>query len=108
MPVDRLGKITTGVLGSLVTHTTFHKPSKVERARERLDAAVRRLETALLANPKTAAADADDAGQAERVAVLMQAMQVLEAENISLRNINTQVSDRLGSAIGRLKLAIGD
>lgn len=92
----------------MVTHTTFHKPSKVERARERLDTAVKRLETALSENPRAGASAGDHAEVGEQVVALQIEVQALQSENTSLRNINSQVSDRLDSAIGRLKLAIGD
>lgn len=92
----------------MVSHTTFHKPSKVTRAREHLEAAVKRLENALLDNPRAGNTGVNEAGLAEQVASLTQKIQTLEAENTSLRNINTQVSDRLDSAIGRFKQAIGE
>ena len=92
----------------MVTHTSFHKPSKVDRSRDRLEAAVKRLETALSNNPRAGAGEADEAAISDQVAALTQTLETLEAENASLRNINSQVSDRLDSAIGRFKLVIGD
>ncbi len=77
------------------------KPSKVERARIRLDAAVARMEEALTrqgGSPPPASGDEDQT----------QALESLLSENSRLREINETVSARLDGAIGRLNAAIGE
>ena len=103
----------------LTTRSTLHKPSKVERARERLAEAVARLERALPSSEQTAGAQtagAQTAGatvgasadDSTEITELMAGFQDLQAENSRLRDRNRQVSERLGAAIDRFKLAIGD
>lgn len=77
------------------------KPSKVERARVRLDGAVARLEKALgQRDGGSSPASGDEAGIRE--------MEALRGENSRLREINETVSARLDGAIGRLNAAIGE
>ncbi len=80
---------------------TLKKPSKVERARVRLDAAVARLEKALRqqdGSPPSASGDQ----------VQTRELEALRGENSRLREINQTVSARLDGAIGRLNAVIGE
>jgi hypothetical protein len=85
----------------LVTRTSISKPSKVDRARERLASAVARLELAL---PNDDSSNEQLVKQAELTAEI----QNLRDENYRLRDVNKKVSDRLDTAIGRFKQAIGE
>ena len=80
---------------------TLKKPSKVERARARLDAAVARLEMALGqqggATPPASGAE-----------VQPRELEALRGENSRLKEINQTVSARLDGAIGRLNAVIGE
>lgn len=80
---------------------TLKKPSKVERARLRLDAAVARLEKALgQRGGSTPPASGDEVRTRE--------LEALRGENSRLREINETVSARLDGAIGRLNQVIGE
>ncbi len=80
---------------------TLKKPSKVERARVRLDAAVARLEKALeQQGGSTPSASGDEVQTRE--------LEALRGENSRLREINETVSARLDGAIGRLNAVIGE
>ena len=80
---------------------TLKKPTKVERARVRLDAAVVRLEKALAKQGgSTPSASGDE--------VQTQELEALRGENSRLREINETVSARLDGAIGRLNAVIGE
>lgn len=71
----------------------LQKPSKVERARVRLAAAVARLEhAATAAGPATAARD----------------VQALKDENAELKALTGAVGKRLDAAIERLHAVIGE
>jgi hypothetical protein len=72
----------------------LQKPSKVERARVRLRSAVARLENAIesAAHPGQAAKELDN----------------LRSENAELKTLTANMSQRLDSAIGRLRAAIGE
>lgn len=72
---------------------SLQKPSKVERARGRLDAAVARLEQA--------ATTAEPAAVAREIKGLMD-------ENADLKALNATVAERLDAAIGRLRNVIGE
>lgn len=74
---------------------TISKPSRVDRAFDRLDRALSRLETA--ARNRPAPAPAGDTGDAE----------ALRAENLRLQAVNDEVKGRLDGAIGRLEKALG-
>jgi hypothetical protein len=89
----------------VVTRTTIHKPSKVDRARERLSDAVARLESAL-PDPADGATGSEET--TTKITELMAETETLQSENNRLRTANRQVSERLGVAIGRFKRAIGD
>jgi len=91
----------------LVTISTIHKPSKVDRARERLADAVARLESALSSASSTSSSGQDGADSA-KISQLMGDLQNLQAENGRLRDQKKQVSERLGATINRFKQAIGD
>ena len=71
----------------------LQKPSKVERARVRLEGAVTRLERA-----------AATAGPA----ALARELQGLKDENADLKALTTTVTERLDVAIGRLRTVIGE
>jgi len=98
----------------LVTISTIHKPSKVDRARERLADAVARLELALSSTSSTSSTSSpgqDGAGSTEesaKISQLMNDLQDLQTENGRLRDQKKQVSERLGTTINRFKQAIGD
>ncbi len=80
---------------------TLKKPSKVERARVRLDAAVARLEKALRQQDgSTPSASGDEVQTRE--------LEALRGENSRLMEINETVSARLDGAIGRLNAVIGE
>jgi len=83
-----------------VKKSTLIKPSKVERARVRLDAAVARLEKALKQQGGAAAVSVDPN--------LARELEALRDENSRLRGVNETVSARLDSAIGRLNAVIGE
>lgn len=91
----------------MVTISTIHKPSKVDRARERLADAVARLESALSSASSTSSSGQDGADSA-KISQLMGDLQNLQAENGRLRDQKKQVSERLGATINRFKQAIGD
>ncbi len=80
---------------------TLKKPSKVERARHRLDAAVARLEKALRQQGGSAPLASGDGVQARELEALL-------SENSKLREINETVSTRLDGAIGRLNAVLGE
>ena len=71
----------------------LQKPSKVERARVRLAAAVARLEQAATA-----------AGPA----ALARELEGLKEENADLKALTATVTERLDLAIGRLRTVIGE
>ncbi len=77
------------------------KPSKVERARVRLDAAVARLEKALGQQGGSIPPASGDEVQ-------IRELEALRGENSRLREINETVSARLDGAIGRLNAVIGE
>ena len=85
----------------------LNKPSKVERARARLDSAVARLEEALdrrLDSPP----DAAGKPTAETPSVLVEELESLRDKNAKLKGLNEIVTTRLDAAIGRLRTAIGN
>ncbi len=83
----------------------MQKPSKVERARARLDSAVARLETAI--NRRADAAAGDDALSQPSGAILKE-LEGLRVENSQLKDLGETVSGRLDAAIGRLRSVIGE
>lgn len=89
----------------MVTRSTIHKPSRVDRARERLAEAVGRLERAL---PPPGQSLTDAAAASKQISELTSDLQIMEAENRRLRDRNKQVSERLGTAIQRFKHVIGE
>ncbi len=84
---------------------TLKKPSKVERARVRLNAAVARLETALA---QQAGSTPSASGDEVQTGVQAGELEALRGENSRLREINETVSTRLDGAIGRLNAVIGE
>ena len=86
-----------------VNEPSLQKPSKVERARARLDSTVARLEEALnkqgnVQNPSGDGPNADRTLELDR----------LRDENSRLKANNETVSGRLDNAIGRLRTVIGE
>jgi hypothetical protein len=79
--------------GKPLKKPALRKPSKVERARVRLEAAVTRLERAVAtAGP----------------AALAHELQGLREENADLKALTGTVTERLDVAIGRLRSMIGE
>lgn len=75
--------------------STIAKASRVERAFERLEAAVDRLDVALVAR-----GEGGDDGDSE-------ALDRLRRENAELKELNRAAADRLASTIQRLDSLIG-
>ena len=84
-------------------NSSIQNPSKVDRARERLDQAVARLEQALK-NQAAAAGAAGDKPNPE----FEKELNALRDENSHLNTINETVSGRLNDAIGRLRTVLGE
>lgn len=85
----------------------LNKPSKVERARARLDSAVARLEEAL-DRRLDSLPDAARKSTAETPLALVEELESLRDENAKLKGLNEIVTTRLDAAIGRLRTAIGN
>ncbi len=68
--------------------SSIAKASRVDRACERLEAAVDRLETAILERPQAGTGDA---------------LQALERENAQLRDLNRSATEQLDGAIRKLE-----
>ncbi len=83
------------------------KPSKVERARARLDSAVARLEEAL-GRRLDSLPDAAGKPTTEAPSALVEELESLRDENAKLKGLNEIVTTRLDAAIGRLRTAIGN
>tara|TARA_R110000787_G_scaffold63679_2_gene143240 strand:- start:916 stop:1194 length:279 start_codon:yes stop_codon:yes gene_type:complete len=80
--------------------STIAKASKVDRAVERLEAAVDRLDLALTTNAsRVSGASACAADDSEHKA----ALDALRQENSGLRDLNRTAADRLAGAIARLE-----
>tara|TARA_B100000315_G_C14442555_1_gene525378 strand:- start:677 stop:943 length:267 start_codon:yes stop_codon:yes gene_type:complete len=85
--------------------TNLQKPSKVERARARLDGAVARLEAALESRTESATGEMPDPESTKKLEAELVA---LRGQNARLKAVNETVSGRLNGAIGRLKDVIGE
>ena len=85
----------------------LNKPSKVERARARLDSAVARLEEALDRRLDLLPDAAGKPTAATRLS-LVEELESLRDENAKLKGLNEIVTTRLDAAIGRLRTAIGN
>ncbi len=96
---------SNGVRERLVKKPNLQKPSKVERARARLDGAVARLEAAI--NQRAQSLSGEHALDAPSGAIL-QELEGLRDENARLKALNETVSGRPETAIGRLRSAIGE
>ena len=83
------------------------KPSKVERARARLDSAVARLEEAL-DRRLDSLPDAAGKPTAKTPSALVEELESLRDENAKLKGLNEIVTTRLDAAIGQLRTAIGN
>jgi len=77
--------------------STIAKASKVDRAVERLEAAVDRLDLALTANVSVASSNPADDSEHKA------ALDALRQENSGLRDLNRTAADRLAGAITRLE-----
>ena len=75
----------------------LQKPTRVERARARLDGAVARLE-AIAKNRVSGGASEES----------FQELEQLRAENSHLKGLHDDMSSRLDAAIGRLRSVIGE
>lgn len=82
---------------------SLQKPSRVERARAHLDGAVARLEAAAKSRRQQSPLGEE---QATGTDDLTQELEALRDENIHLKALNETVSDRLNSAISRIKSVI--
>lgn len=80
-----------GEVKGLGMNPTTRKPAQLDRARERLDQAVARLEAAL-----NARGEASDSKLAKELAAI-------RSQNAALQEVNDVVSTRLDDAIRRLK-----
>jgi hypothetical protein len=80
--------------GTPLKKPNLQKPSKVERARARLDGAVTRLEAAI--------------GAAPSAGVVAKELEGLRGENSELKALTATMSQRLDVAIGRLRTVIGE
>ena len=83
---------------------SIQKPSKVIRAEARLEEAVVRLESALNAKQVGESKPSQNA----EIDELKREIKQLRQENAALKRVNEQVSTRLGGAIERLRIAIGE
>ena len=79
-----------------MNNTTIPTPSRVDKARDRLENAVARVEAALANRVSSVAADPDPDAEIEQT----------RAENASLREANVVVSQRLDAVIDRLKTVL--
>ncbi len=77
--------------------STIAKASKVDRAVERLEAAVDRLDLALTANASAPSPDPGDDSEHKA------ALDTLRRENTDLRDLNRTAADRLAGVIKRLE-----
>jgi exonuclease VII small subunit len=79
--------------------------TRLEQARQRLETAVARLESAV----KLSAAGTGDEGVHEKLAgELADALQATQAEYAALKDVTRSVSDRLDAAIARLRNVLGE
>ena len=83
---------------------SIQKPPKVTRAEARLEESVVRLESALNAKQLGESKPSQNAEINELKREIKQSRQ----ENSALKRVNEQVSTRLGGAIERLHIAIGE
>jgi glutathione S-transferase len=97
--------------------TALQKPSRVEQARGRLDAALAKLESALAAkpasqgdNPDAAVGGALSGAMAEataRISDLQAELDKVRARNAELHRVNDQVGTRIDGVIAKLKSSVG-
>lgn len=81
----------------------LRKPSKVERARHRLEGAVNRLEKVAGKGGESSVPSGDDSSP-----VAASEFEALRGENARLRALNETASQHLDAAIGRLRSVIGE
>lgn len=89
--------------GNPVQKPNLIKPSKLERARHRLEGAVTRLEEVAEQRWEAPAAPEDDSS-----GFTASKFEVLRDENARLRGLNETLSQHLDVAIGRLRAVIGE
>lgn len=79
-----------------MSSTTIAKASRVDRALERLEAAVLRLNTASATlHPSSSPGDDEE-------------LEALRAENAQLKSLNLDAAEKLSMTIERLEAALGD
>ena len=86
---------------ALSNHISIRKPSKVNLAQGRLEDAVTWLESVV--NLKESSVI-----EASQTNALLEEIKHLKLENSALKQVNDQVTTRLGDAIKRLSKVIGD
>ncbi|MEQ8503968.1 MAG: hypothetical protein RIB80_01495 [Rhodospirillales bacterium] len=77
--------------------STITKPSRVDRAFERLDSALSRLEKVVQTRSAMGGGTGNDGGDSD----------ALRQENAHLQAVNEEVKGRLDGAIGRLEKVLG-
>lgn len=91
----------------LAQPTALQKPSRVQQAQGRLDAAVARLESVLARRrPESGGAAGDETGA--EVARLREEVDRLNARNLELLEVNDSVAARIDGVIDNLKASLGD
>ncbi len=98
---DRCRRLRDPWGGNPVQKPNLKKPSKVERARYRLEGAVTRLEEVAGQRWEAPAASEDESS-----AVTASEFEALRDENARLRALNETASQHLDAAIGRLRAVI--
>lgn len=93
----------------MAQNTALQKPTRVQLARGRLDAAIARLEAALANRPRAAEAggDATAAQAAESFQALQSELDALRGRNAELKQVNDQVATRIDGVIANLKASLG-
>ena len=84
----------------LAKNIALQKPTRVHQAQDRLDRAVARLETVI--KDRTMSAAARD----ERGIKLADELRQLRVQNVSLKQFNDEVGERLDTVITNLKTAL--
>jgi len=91
------------------SQSIIQKPSRVSRARNRLETAIERLETAIRNRaPGDGGGNGQDATQGPQLNSLQNEIRSLKDENVNLKDTQRQVSQRLDAAVHRLKGLVGE